>query len=62
MIVEREPLLTAKEAAAYLKLAVGTIHNLVWQKRLLPSGRAGNRLRFDRRNLDRFLREPGKEI
>ena len=57
---EKEEPLTAQEAAAYLKCAVGTIHNLVYQKRLEPCGRFGNRLRFKRQDLDRFLTEPRK--
>ena len=41
------------EAAAYLRLAKGTVYNLVHQGRL-PCGRAGNRLRFKTEDLDRF--------
>jgi excisionase family DNA binding protein len=51
--------LTAEEAAQYLRLAVGTIHNLSCQGRLRVAGRAGNRLRFLERDLDRYLRESG---
>ena len=47
-------LLTAQEAADYLRLNLGTVYNLVSKGRLRP-GRAGNRLRFRREDLDRFL-------
>jgi len=49
-----DTLLTAQEAANYLRLSLGTVYNLVSKGRLRP-GRAGNRLRFRREDLDRFL-------
>ena len=53
-------LLTAREAADYLRLSVGTLYNLVSKGRLLP-GRAGNRLRFRRKDLDRYLWGRGRK-
>jgi excisionase family DNA binding protein len=47
-------LLTAREAADYLRLSLGTVYNMVSKGRLRP-GRAGNRLRFRREDLDRYL-------
>ena len=47
-------LMNAKEAAEYLRVSPGTLYNWVSQGRLRP-GRAGNRLRFRREDLDRFL-------
>jgi len=51
--------LTTKEAAEYLQLVEGTIRNLAYKGTLRVAGKAGNRLRFWRRDLDRYLRESG---
>lgn len=47
--------LTVLEAAEYLSVHPQTIYNLVQKGRLRPL-RVGNRLRFTRESLDRYMR------
>lgn len=47
--------MTSKEAAFYLRIAVGTLHNKVCQKQI-PVYRDGGRLLFLRSDLDRQLK------
>ena len=57
---ESRRVMTLREAAAYLRLSPGTIYNMVSKGRL-RCGRAGNRLRFHREDLDRFLWGSGRK-
>jgi excisionase family DNA binding protein len=49
------PWLRAEGAAAYLGLAVGSVRNMAWSKRL-PCCKRGRVVRFHRDDLDRWLR------
>lgn len=52
--MQQSPYLDVSEAASYLKLSPGTIYNMVSKGRL-KCGRAGNRLRFRREDLESYL-------
>ena len=53
------PWLKASEAAEYLALAVGTVHNLTWAGRL-PCCKRGRIVRYHRDDLDAWLRGEDK--
>ena len=55
---EISPWLTPLEAAQYLKVALGTIHNWTSQ-RVVPFVRRGGLVRYHREDLDRWLRSGG---
>lgn len=58
--VEEEPkdVLTAREAATYLRLALPTFYRYMWEGKV-PSSKIGGRYRFKKSLLDRWL---GKRV
>jgi excisionase family DNA binding protein len=59
-----EPLLTVKQVADYLKIDKFTVYRLVTQGKL-PAYKVGSQWRFNRKLLDRWLRQnlnTGSEI
>lgn len=57
-VIQFEPMLTAAEVAAWLRIPTKSVYDLVYQGRLWPV-RIGKRLRFPRSEVERFLRERG---
>ena len=59
--VEKKRYLSVKEASIYLGVAVGTLYNRVCPKTKNPfpvkAKRIGRSVRFDRRDLDRFMED-----
>ena len=53
---ESDPWLTTPQAAAYLGIAVSTLHDLVCDGRLPRHGPRGHRLRFRSEELDAYAR------
>lgn len=56
-VADKEPLsdvLTAREAATYLRLALPTLYRYLWQGRI-PSSKIGGRYRFKTSLLDQWL-------
>lgn len=49
-------LITVQEAARYLAVSVSTLYGWVWQRRI-PFVKMGRALRFDVRDLERFVDE-----
>lgn len=49
-------LLTVRDAARYLAVSVSTLYGWVWQRRI-PFVKIGRALRFDVRDLERFVEE-----
>lgn len=54
--VNRDPLLTAEEAADYLKLSEGTVRNMA-SEGTLPRTKLGRSLRFRLSDLNRYIEE-----
>src|SRR5919201_2842081 len=54
----RSDVLTAREAATYLRLALPTFYRYMWQGKI-PSSKIGGRYRFKKSLLDRWL---GKKV
>jgi len=52
-------LLTIKQASVYLSCTVWALRELVW-KRKIPNVRIGQRLLFDRADLDKFVESQKK--
>jgi len=48
-------LLTIREAASLLSISVSTLYGWVWQRRI-PFVKVGRALRFDKADLERFIR------
>ncbi len=55
------PWLNSEDAAAYLGLATGTVRNLTWSKKL-PSYKRGRIVRYNRDDLDAWLRDGERAI
>lgn len=53
-LTHRDEWCTAEEAADYLGVSVGQVHNLVSAGRLPRNGEKGTRLRFRRSELDAY--------
>src|SRR3989442_5211324 len=51
--------LTAREAAKYLRLALPTFYRYMWQGKI-PSSKIGGRYRFKKSLLDRWLGKKGE--
>lgn len=51
--------LNSKEAASYLRVSVGQLRNLVWQKKI-PHYHFGGRLRFSKDELSALMSSPNK--
>jgi len=49
-----DPVLTAREAARYLRLALPTFYRYLWEGKI-PSSKIGGRYRFKKTVLDRWL-------
>ena len=55
LAVSREGWLSSREAAEYLGISRGTLHNLVSSGRLPRHGERGRRLHFRRADLDAYI-------
>jgi len=55
----REGWMNAEEAAEYLCVSRGQLHNLTAERRLPRHGQKGQRLRFRRADLDAYVEERG---
>jgi len=57
MAENKERLLTAKEAGAYLGISLSTLHKVEKQGLLVPFRTPGGHRRYDRSMLDEYLQE-----
>lgn len=52
-------IMTAQEAADYLRVALDTVRRLVSQGKI-PGRKVGGQWRFDKKHLDKWMREQAK--
>jgi excisionase family DNA binding protein len=49
--------MTLRQAAAYLRITIDTLYSLIQRDRSLPCFKLGNRWRFQKSSLDRWMDE-----
>jgi len=49
------PLMTVREAASFLQISISTLYGWAWQRRI-PFVKVGRALRFDKADLEEFVR------
>jgi excisionase family DNA binding protein len=58
---ECNSLMTIKDAARFLSISVSTLYGWVWQRRI-PFVKVGRALRFERSDLEKFVRTNKYEV